>query len=337
VLDDLVVPRSACIGKVGEGFVVTRATLTISRSGVAAMAVGASAAALDQAWSYARERRLYGSTIDALGGVQRLLARSFARLCEATALCRQAAHAVSWDPQAARAFTCAAKYVSPELLEDNVRDCGTILGARSLMNERNFVRLRRDAPILAIFDGTSQLQLDELWRAIGTSPTSAHGKRVKDAWQAIVEPAPIDLGDNGRAELVAAHRPTVVLSALAQDGMPELAPFARTTRALEVAAASARRWPQARRFALSEAIASLFGLAALAQATARSSGVGHEALRAALRLTCARASTTLARSVADLCRDQDGAQALAAELVAGSGDESECVDDVVRRASALLA
>ena len=323
VLDDVVVPRSACLGKVGEGFVHTRATLAVSRSGVAAMAVGASAAAFAEALAHARDRQLYGASIDSLGGVRRLLARSFSRVCVAAALSRQAAHAASWAPRSARGLTCASKYLCPQLLEDNIRDCGTVLGARSLTGDRGFTRLRRDAPILAIFDGSSQLQLDELWRSVSTW---SGDDRAAEAYARCREAAPMDLGDNGADDRVAGWTPLAILSAVAND-VPWLRPFAECSRVLAEASRNARAWSQGKRFLLSEAAATLAGMAALAEAAAQSSD--GDSLRAALRLFGAQVSAELGTAMHAFGGPK--IDPVAAEL-----DEDALVDDVLRSCLAML-
>jgi len=188
VVLDAEVGRDAILGKPGDGFALARRTLEISRGGVACMAVGASVAALAHALHHARTRTLYGAPIRELEAVQTLLVRITARCVVSAALARVAARNAQHagrNPRAAmsaRPWTSAAKLLCPQLLEANVSDAGTVLGARSLMRSHRFWRLRRDAPTLAIFDGSSQLQRDELWR---------HARR----WTDLERSAP-DVGDD---------------------------------------------------------------------------------------------------------------------------------------------
>ncbi len=165
-LNDARVPASAVLGQVGEGFLHVRRTLEISRSGVAAMTCGALAKAASLALEHAGTRHLYQGPISDLPAVRGLVARCVARLVLGTALVRTTAHAVSKWAGSARNWSCAAKWILPVLLERNVHDAGTVLGARSLMEDLPFARLRRSAPLLAIFDGSALLQLDELFRYV---------------------------------------------------------------------------------------------------------------------------------------------------------------------------
>ena len=156
------------LGAVGDGFPNARKILETSRSGVACMATGAHAAVFQHAWTHAHDRTLYGAPIAELDAVQDLLTRSFRRLVTSVALSRHTARRVTAADPTARSWSCAAKLLCPQLLEESLHDCGTLLGTRSLL--RPFADLRRDAPILAIFDGSSQLMLDEMWRTVRTWP-----------------------------------------------------------------------------------------------------------------------------------------------------------------------
>ncbi len=129
-----------------------------------------------------------------------------------------------------------------------MHDAGTLLGARSLMPP--FSALRRDAPILAIFDGSSQLQKDELWRHAAT-------------WRAelaeATEPAPFDPWRDDDAVTALSPRTIGVEGA----------------ETIREAARGARGRPVAERFAISEAAAALYGLAALEELGAPGIFVTH--------------------------------------------------------------
>lgn len=265
--------RDALIGAPGEGFLVTRRSLEISRSGVAMMAVGAHGAALAFALAHAKNRRLYGAPIAELGGVRKLIARIGARLVLAVALGRRTARSIAAYGTRARGLSSAAKLLCPELLERSVHDAGTLLGARSLMSDLPFGALRRSAPVLAIFDGSSQLQLDELWRHAAMWD-DARGDIAADRraiWDERARPFTVEAEDNG---LLARLSPPAVL---ADAGVP--APLADAARAVTRAARAGRGRPQEARFRASEAAGWIAGLAALAEALgeARARGRTHDA------------------------------------------------------------
>ncbi len=266
-LNGVEVGSEAVLGKVGEGFVNARRVLETSRSGVACMATGAHASAVAQAWDHARERRLYGAPVSDLDGVRRLLCRSFARLSLGVATARFAARVAGRWGASARDWTCAAKLTCPALLEHSVNECGVVLGARSLTAETSFWRLRRDAPILGIFDGSSQLMLDELWRHVRTWPTTLCPPG-RDPYAAVegFDPWAVD---------VAAGRAATPPARL--DG-----PLGDAARRLVARAREARDSPQRVRFQISEAAAWLYGITALQDAARRGGEVEGAALRQAV-------------------------------------------------------
>jgi alkylation response protein AidB-like acyl-CoA dehydrogenase len=229
-LNDVRVSASAVLGNGGDGFLHVRRTLEISRSGVSAMTCGALATTAALAVKHARARHLYHAPISDLPAVRTLVARCVARLALGTAVVRTAVHAVGKWAGSARDWTCAAKWLLPVLLERNVHDAGTVLGARSLMEDLPFARLRRSAPLLAIFDGSALLQLDELFRYVTFWEKSALDRAfARDALFAKTA-SPFD-----------AHRTDddgvlTALSPLNGDG-----PFARIAEALVPFARDARR------------------------------------------------------------------------------------------------
>jgi alkylation response protein AidB-like acyl-CoA dehydrogenase len=299
-LDGAEVPRAALLGNPGEGFAYARRSLEVSRSGVASMSVGAHAQCLAMALEHAGSRVLYGKPIGALEGVQWILARVHARLAEAMALARRASRAAARWPASARAWTAAAKLACPALLEESVHDVGTLLGARSLVGPQGFARLRRTAPVFAIFDGSSQLQLDELWRYAGRwvseatlSPADALGlgRSLRDPRHVPFEASREDTA--GELERAA---PDALLRAL-DEVVPGvgLATLADAASVLALAAREGRAFGQALRFRISGGAARLFALAALAEATALAEGGDS---RSALHSTLALRIATVAPEVA---------------------------------------
>ncbi|MCB9631006.1 MAG: acyl-CoA dehydrogenase family protein [Sandaracinus sp.] len=249
VLDDVELSEDAVLGKVGEGFALTRRTLETSRGGVATMAAGAGATAWVHALTHVRERALYGAPVIALDAVRAHLADLFTRRALATSVARVAARAQARAGMSARGWTCAAKWLTPTLLERDVHVAGTLLGARSLLRDHPFARLRRDAPVLAIFDGSSQLQQDELWRHALVWPDVAEVTALRG-------PTPLTAPTDPWAEHTS-------VSALAPTTLLAEGPWRTVALALREAAGGARRAPQDRRFAVSECAAWLYGLGAL--------------------------------------------------------------------------
>jgi len=322
-LDGAELPRSALLGSAGEGFAYARRALEISRSGVATMATGAQATCLALAVAHARSRVLYGREIGALGGVQAIVARTFARFAESLALSRRAVRAAARWPASARAWTAAAKLVCPGHLEQSVHDVGTLLGARSVLEDLPFARLRRAAPVLAIFDGSSQLQLDELWRyvarwrlegAMTAADALARGRALRDdvgvTFDATREDASAELDRASPHELLHA------LDAVVPDA--GLATLAGAARLVAAAAQEGRALGQATRFRVSSAAADLYAIAALAEVTALAHATSRDALASALALRVSDLAPSMAATLIALAphvrRDLSGDAARILEL-----------------------
>ncbi len=294
------VPRDALLGKPGEGFVWVRRTLEISRSGVAGMALGAAARALERGLRHAHERSLYGAEIAALDGVRQLLGAAAARTLAITALGRFAAHAVAEAPQGARAWSGAAKLVCTRGAENVVALVGTVLGARSLCEQFDFDDLRRNVCLLPIFDGSSQLQLDELWR-------------VTSAWRrASTRAEPAALWSSAHGDLRGAHDDARVQ----QNNVPALLAdeplLAELAAWLGAHAGRLRGLGQAQKFEVSELVAALHTYAAVRAAMAVAPD--RAPLEAALAAVLAEDAPMLAASLLALAASSQD-EALAARLL----------------------
>ncbi len=323
--DKAKLPTSALLGNVGEGFLITRRALEISRSGVAMMAVGAHAIALAHAVAHAKERKLYGAPIAELGGVRRLVAAIASRLILAMALGRRAARTIAAFGAPGRALSSAAKLLCPDLLERSVHDAGTILGARSLFTDLPFARLRRAAPVLAIFDGSSQLQLDELWRHAGQwSDAEPTRKDLDVLWDERRRAFTSDLDDHG---LVARLNPQATLHAFARH---DLGPVVDAAQSVGEAARSLRGMPQEIRFRASEAVAWVQGLATLVEARenarrtrAEDAALLHAALSVAVADVAPLIGARLVELATSLGRPKIGTSAKNLVALAGSSIEAE--------------
>jgi hypothetical protein len=163
------------------------------------------------------------------------------------------------------------------------------------MNDLPFARLRRAAPVLAIFDGSSQLQLDELWRHAGGWRDGGSASEVREALATLHAPdrrpfaADADDGD-----VLARTSPPSVLAAL---GGEALAPFAEAARAVTTAARALRGRPQGERFRASELAAMLAALSATLEARERTES---DVVDAALALYAADAAPALAAGLVEL-------------------------------------
>ncbi len=156
--DDYRVPAENLIGGVeGVGFKQIMSGLELGRINVAARGVGIARAALRESVAYAQVRKTFGRPIAQHQAIQIYLADMATRVEAAQHLVRAAAEAYDkgrrCDMEAGR-----AKLFATEAAVTNATDAMRIHGAYGYSKEYNIERYYRDAPLLAIGEGTNELQ-----------------------------------------------------------------------------------------------------------------------------------------------------------------------------------
>ncbi len=159
-LEGVRVPDSARLGDLGRGLPIALEALTKGRISVAASSVGVAQAALDVALGYATERRQFGGPIAAKQLVQELLADSAVEIDAARLLTRRAAWGVD-QGTALRALTLhvsMAKLAASEAAVTVTNRCLQVLGGYGFIDEFPLGKYLRDARVLTLYEGTSQIQ-----------------------------------------------------------------------------------------------------------------------------------------------------------------------------------
>jgi len=165
--DGVVVPAAQRLGADGEGFLLAKRTLLISRGGIAALAAGLLAQARGRALRYARRRDVYGAPILELDAIADHLVRMDAlERAVAAASLRAVAFANAWGAGAAH-YTGVAKVMGCALAEEGVDEGRRLVGGRALVRELPYERIVRDVLLYGVFDGTSHVMLDELQARLG--------------------------------------------------------------------------------------------------------------------------------------------------------------------------
>ena len=158
ILEDVEVPDSNVLGKVGEGFKVVVTTYDYSRILIAAQAVGIAQGAFEAAFRYSNERNAFGKPISSFEGVSFRIAEMMAEVEAARLLTYWAAHlAESGDPR----FTLAssiAKYYATEAAVRISRDAISIHGGVGVDRGTLVERYLRDAMITTIYEGANDIQ-----------------------------------------------------------------------------------------------------------------------------------------------------------------------------------
>jgi alkylation response protein AidB-like acyl-CoA dehydrogenase len=165
IFEDCRVPKTQLLGEAGKGFGLAMAGLDGGRIGMAAQAVGLAEGALAAAVQYAGERVQFGKPISANQGIQWYLA-DMATKTEAAKLLtlnaaklREAGLPVSKEAAMAKYYASeAAVYVADKALQ--------IHGGYGYMKDYAIERVYRDARIIPLYEGTSEVQKMVISRAV---------------------------------------------------------------------------------------------------------------------------------------------------------------------------
>jgi acyl-CoA dehydrogenase len=156
-LDGVRVPAQNRIGAEGEGFAIAMATLDNSRPITAVFAVGIARAALDHALAYARERRQFGHPIADLQAIQFMLADMASDVEAARLLTWKAAWLLD-DGQRNTLVSSHAKRFAADIAMKVATDAVQIFGGYGYTKDYPVEKLMRDAKLIQIYEGTSQVQ-----------------------------------------------------------------------------------------------------------------------------------------------------------------------------------
>ncbi len=166
VFDDCVVPEDHLVGPRGAGARQFLAVLDGGRVGVAALAVGLAQGALDLAVAYARERCAFGEPIARKQGVQFPLADLATEIEAARLLVYRAASLRDRGEPFGQAAAMAKLFAS-ELAVRAANVSLQVHGGYGYMEEAPIARFYRDAKILTIGEGTSEIQRLVIARGLG--------------------------------------------------------------------------------------------------------------------------------------------------------------------------
>jgi acyl-CoA dehydrogenase len=164
-LDEVAVPGEALVGDETAGGRIGLEVLNRARIDIAAMANGIAMRALQLAADYAADRRQFGRPIRDFQAVQLLLAEMDVAV-ETGRLAAYRAAAVKDAGGDLRRDAAIAKYVATENCFACVDRALQIHGGYGYMRESEIERLYRDCRILRIYEGTSQIQLLTIARAL---------------------------------------------------------------------------------------------------------------------------------------------------------------------------
>jgi short/branched chain acyl-CoA dehydrogenase len=163
---DCRVPEANLLGQPDRGYAQFLQTLDEGRIAIAALATGLAQGCVDECLRYVRERQAFGRAIGEFQAIQFKLADMEARAHTARlAYYHAAAKLVAGEP--VKKDAAIAKLVSSNAAMDNARDATQIFGGYGFMNEFPVGRFYRDAKILEIGEGTSEVQRMLIARELG--------------------------------------------------------------------------------------------------------------------------------------------------------------------------
>lgn len=162
------VPARNLLGEQGRGFANFLHILDEGRIAIAALSTGAAEGCLEAAVDYARQRTVFGETLASRQSVQFTLARMQQRV-HVSRLAWQHAARLRDAGQPFKAEAAIAKLTASDAAMDNAREATQIFGGNGFMNEYPVGRHYRDSKILEIGEGTSEVQLLVIARALGVA------------------------------------------------------------------------------------------------------------------------------------------------------------------------
>ncbi|MBA3526407.1 MAG: acyl-CoA dehydrogenase family protein [Sphingomonas sp.] len=168
VFHDCRVPGDAVLGDLGKGARVFLTPLDGGRVGVAAMSVGLAQGALEQAMAYAKERVAFGAPIARQQAISFKLAELKTRI-EAARLLTYRAAALKEAGQPFTEAAAAAKLFASEVAVRAAEENLQIHGGFGYIEESAVPRFYRDAKILTIGEGTSEILKHVIARKMGLS------------------------------------------------------------------------------------------------------------------------------------------------------------------------
>ena len=164
--DDCRVPGGNLLGERGRGYAQFLSILDEGRVAIAALSVGLAQGCVDESVRYARERHAFGRPIGSHQAIQFKVADMEARAHTAR-LAYYAAAAKMLRGEPFKKEAAIAKLVASGAAMDNARDATQVFGGYGFMNEYPVGRFYRDAKILEIGEGTSEVQRMLIARELG--------------------------------------------------------------------------------------------------------------------------------------------------------------------------
>ena len=158
LLDDCLVPLENRLGEEGQGLRIALGALDGGRIGIAAQGVGLAQGALDETIRYAKQRKAFGKNLAEFQAIQWMIADMQTEIEAARGLTHYAAWLKDTHPTKLGSSASKAKLYSSEMVNRVVYKAVQVHGSVGYSRETEVERMYRDARVLTIYEGTSEVQ-----------------------------------------------------------------------------------------------------------------------------------------------------------------------------------
>jgi len=165
LLDNCEVPEENVLGPVGQGYKIAINTLNGGRVGIGAQMIGIAQGALDATIKYLNERKQFGKSLAEFQGVQFQVAQAATEIEAARLMVYNAARLKDAGKDIAREGAMA-KLFSSQVCERVTSLCVELFGGYGYTKDYPVEKFYRDAKIGTIYEGTSNMQLQTIAKAV---------------------------------------------------------------------------------------------------------------------------------------------------------------------------
>jgi alkylation response protein AidB-like acyl-CoA dehydrogenase len=159
------VPEENVLGPVGQGYKIAIETLNEGRIGIGAQMIGVAQGALDAAVSYLNERKQFGKSLSEFQGIQFQVAQAATDLEAARLMVYNGSRLKDAGRDIAREGAMAKLFAS-QVCEKVTSLCVELFGGYGYTKDYPVEKFYRDAKIGAIYEGTSNMQLQTIAKAV---------------------------------------------------------------------------------------------------------------------------------------------------------------------------
>ena len=165
ILEGCKVPEENVIGPVGQGYKISIETLNEGRIGIGAQMIGVATGALEAALRYVKERKQFGKALGEFQGIQFQIAQAATELAAARLMVYNAAR-LKDSGQPFTQEAAMAKLFSSQVANKVCSVCVELFGGYGYSREYPVEKFYRDAKIGTIYEGTSNMQLQTIAKAL---------------------------------------------------------------------------------------------------------------------------------------------------------------------------